>query len=140
MDPEKDASVKAELKEARRILMRAYIASGNASGMDWFVATERTEDDARVVGVMNGRGDMVMGDCMSDVNNEVTTADAQLIALFDPRFARMMIDMFQTAMDQTDLLGWADHFVLHATRMARHINEKWNGGVKDAGTQAARQG
>ena len=127
-----------EIQTARKILTRLYTVSGNDSGMDWQLAVEESEDDRRVVGVMNERGDMVMGDCMSNVNNEVTVADAQLIALMDPRFVRMVIDLFNSALEEIDRYGAFEHLVIHARRMAQKIVKQWEGGVNNEQPEAAR--
>lgn len=128
---EEAEAAKADIKAARKILMRLYTVSGNESGMDWQLAVEEAEDDRRVVGVMNERGDMVMGDCMSDPNNEVTVADAQLIALMDPRFVRMVIELFNLALDEIDHFSAFERVVLHARRMAQKIVKQWEGGVRN---------
>lgn len=124
-------AARSEIRAARKILMRLYTVSGNNSGMDWQLAVEETEDDRRVVGVMNERGNMVMGDCMSDPNNEVTVADAQLIALMDPRFVRMVIDLFNSALEEIDRFSAFEHFVIHARAMAQKIVKQWEEGVKN---------
>jgi len=124
-------AARSDIRAARKILMRLYTVSGNNSGMDWQLAVEKAEDDRRVVGVMSERGDMVMGDCMSDPNNEVTVADAQLIALMDPRFARMVIDLFNSALEEIDRYGAFEHLVIHARRMAQKIVKQWEGGVSN---------
>lgn len=124
-------ATRSDIKAARKILMRLYTVSGNNSGMDWQLAIERAEDDRRVVGVMNERGDMVMGDCMSDSNNEVAVADAQLIALMDPRFVRMVIDLFDLALEEINRYGAFEHLVIHARRMAQKIVKQWEEGVKN---------
>lgn len=124
-------ATRSDIKAARKILMRLYTVSGNNSGMDWQLAIERAEDDRRVVGVMNERGDMVMGDCMSDSNNEVTVVDAQLIALMDPRFVRMVIDLFDLALGEIDRYSAFEHLVIHARRMAQKIVKQWEEGVKN---------
>jgi hypothetical protein len=129
LDAAEVEAARNEIRAARKILMRLYTVSGNDSGMDWQLAVEEAEDDRRVVGVMNERGDMVMGDCMSDPNNEVTLADAQLIALMDPRFVRMVIDLFNAALEEIDRYGAFEHFVIHARRMAQKIVKQWEGGV-----------
>jgi hypothetical protein len=124
-------AARSEIRAARKILMRLYTVSGNNSGMDWQLAVEETEDDRRVVGVMNERGDMVMGDCMSDPSNEVAVADAQLIALMDPRFVRMVIDLFDLALGEIDRYSAFEHLVIHARRMARKVVKQWEEGVKN---------
>jgi hypothetical protein len=129
LDAAEVEAARNEIRAARKILMRLYTVSGNDSGMDWQLAVEEAEDDRRVVGVMNERGDMVMGDCMSDPNNEVTLADAQLIALLDPRFVRMVIDLFNAALEEIDRYGAFEHLVIHARRMAQKIVKQWEGGV-----------
>lgn len=129
LDAAEVEAARNEIRAARKILMRLYTVSGNDSGMDWQLAVEEAEDDRRVVGVMNERGDMVMGDCMSDPNNEVTLADAQLIALMDPRFVRMVIDLFNAALEEIDRYGAFEHLVIHARRMAQKIVKQWEGGV-----------
>jgi hypothetical protein len=129
LDAAEVEAARNEIRAARKILMRLYTVSGNDSGMDWQLAVEEAEDDRRAVGVMNERGDMVMGDCMSDPNNEVTLADAQLIALMDPRFVRMVIDLFNAALEEIDRYGAFEHLVIHARRMAQKIVKQWEGGV-----------
>jgi hypothetical protein len=129
LDAAEVEAARNEIRAARKILMRLYTVSGNDSGMDWQLAVEEAEDDRRVVGVMNERGDMVMGDCMSDPNNEVTLADAQLIALMDPRFVRMVIDLFNAALEEIDRYGAFEYLVIHARRMAQKIVKQWEGGV-----------
>lgn len=124
-------AIRSDIKAARKILMRLYTVSGNNSGMDWQLAIEEAEDDRRVVGVMNERGDMVMGDCMSDPSNEVAVADAQLIALMDPRFVRMVIDLFDLALEEINRYGAFEHLVIHARRMAQKIVKQWEEGVKN---------
>lgn len=127
----------ADLRGGISVLMHAYGGSGSSSGMDWFVVVEHLEDDTRVVGVENTRGDMVMGDCMSDVNNEVTEADAKHIALMDPRFTQMTIDMFRLAIGELELLGPCSPVVDHAVDMARHLKKRWDGGMENGAAQAA---
>ncbi|WGV35743.1 hypothetical protein SEA_FRANKENWEENIE_50 [Streptomyces phage Frankenweenie] len=129
LDAAEVEAARNEIRAARKILMRLYTVSGNDSGMDWQLAVEEAEDDRRVVGVMNERGDMVMGDCMSDPNNEVTLTDAQLIALMDPRFVRMVIDLFNAALEEIDRYGAFEYLVIHARRMAQKIVKQWEGGV-----------
>lgn len=124
-------AIRSDIKAARKILMRLYTVSGSNSGMDWQLAIEEAEDDRRVVGVMNERGDMVMGDCMSDPSNEVAVADAQLIALMDPRFVRMVIDLFDLALEEINRYGAFEHLVIHARRMAQKIVKQWEEGVKN---------
>lgn len=124
-------AARSDIKAARKILMRLYTVSGNNSGMDWQLAIEEAEDDRRVVGVMNEHGDMVMGDCMSDPNNEVAVADAQLIALMDPRFVRMVIDLFDLALEEIGRYGAFEYLVIHARRMAQKIVKQWEEGVKN---------
>lgn len=131
LDATDTETARNEIRAARKILMRLYTVSGNDSGMDWRLAVEETEDDRHVVGVMNERGDMVMGDCMSNPNNEVTVADAQLIALMDPRFVRMIIDLFNSALEEIDRYGAFEHLVIHARRMAQKIVKQWEGGVNN---------
>lgn len=133
-------AARADIRAARKILMRLYTASGNSSGMDWQLAVEEAEDDRNVVGVMNERGDMVMGECMADSNNEVMVADAQLIALMDPRFVRMVIDLFNSALEEVDRYGAFEHLVIHARRMAQKIVKQWEGGVNNEPAKAAEQG
>jgi len=140
LGPEETEAARADIKAARKILMRLYTVSGNVSGMDWQLAVEEAEDDRRVVGVMNERGDMVMGDCMSDPNNEVTVTDAQLIALMDPRFARMVIDLFNAALEEIDRFGAFEYLAIHARRMAQKIVKQWEGGVNNEPSQATRSG
>lgn len=133
-------AARTEIRAARKILMKVYTASGNSSGMDWQLAIEEAEDDRHVMGVMNERGDMVMGECMADSNNEVMVADAQLIALMDPRFVRMVIDLFNSALEEIDRYGALEHFVIHARRMAQKIVKQWEGGVNNEPAKAAEQG
>lgn len=135
---EEREKAKAALKEGVRVLMRAYTASGNSSGMDWFVAFDRSDGDTRVAGVENKNGDTVIGDCMSDVNNEVSEPDARHVALMDPRFTRMVLDMFRVAIEDIDLVGPGSPVIEQAVRMAEHLAKRWNGGMENEQPQAAR--
>lgn len=130
MDDGKEAA-KATLKEGVRVLMRAYTASGNVSGMDWSVAREHSEGDMHVVGVEGEDGSLIAGD-------EVASAIAKHVALMDPRFMRMVLDMFRLASEEIDFLGPRSPVVDHAIRMADHLGRKWNEEVGNGQSQAAR--
>jgi hypothetical protein len=112
--------VREEIRLASRRLSDAIYQT---SGRGWRLAIETTgdEQERRVVGVESSGGTMVMGDCMSDVNNEVTTGDARFIALVDPSVAFYFSDLLEKGADlATDSpLFPAVHTV------ALEINRKW---------------
>lgn len=118
-------SAKLALREGVRVIMRAHTGSANSSRTEWFVAGEVLEEDTRIVGVVDDQGSMVMGDCMSDVNNEVTEAHARHVALMDPRFMWMILELFRRAIEEIDLIGLHSPVVQDAVAMARHLGKKW---------------
>ena len=130
MDDRREVA-RATLREGVRVLMRAYTGSGNASGMDWTVAREHLEGDMQVVGVEGEDGSLVVG-------GEVASANAKHVALMDPRFMRMVLDMFRLASEEIDFLGPRSPVVDHAIGMAGHLSRKWNEGMCSGQPQTAR--
>ena len=113
--------VREEIRLASRRLSDAIYQT---SGRGWRLAIETVgdEQERRVVGVESSSGTMVMGDCMSDVNNEVTTGDARFIALVDPSTAFYFSALLEKG---ADLATDSPLFpVVHT--VALEINKKWD--------------
>lgn len=123
-----DAALKVVREEIRLASRRLGTAIQQASGRGWRPAVETVgvEREHRVVGVESSDGTMVMGDCMSDVNNEVTTGDVRFVSLMDPGMAFYFSDLLDKGADLT-----VDSPLFPAIHLAAMtINEKWEAAEK----------
>lgn len=123
--------VRSEIWVVCKIFMWLYIVFGNNFGMDWQFVVEEIEDDWCVVGVMNECGNMVMGDCMLDLNNEVMVVDVQFIVFMDLCFVWMVIDLFNLVLEEIDWFSVFEYFVIYVRVMVQKIVKQWEEGVKN---------
>lgn len=114
------SQIKDEMELANRRILSTLMRTDGGS---WRLAIETLgdEQERRVVGIEDSTGTMVMGDCMSDVNNEVTVADARFVAMFDP----VILSAFRELFDLARREDVGSPFFLPAYRLAEKINKKW---------------
>lgn len=115
------SQIKDEMELANRRILSTLMRTAGAGGWRLAVETVGDEQERRIVGVEDNTGTMVMGDCMSDVNNEVTVADARFVAMFDPAILLAFRELFDLA--RREDVG--SPFFLPAYRLAEKINKKW---------------
>lgn len=110
-------------KEMLLARKRILLGVGMAEGRDWRLAIEKVgdEQERHVVGVEDSRGSMVMGDCMSDPNNEVTVGDARFIAMFDP----IVMMWFAHLLGHSAELNEESNAFSAAYEISRQVNAKW---------------
>lgn len=113
-------SVREEIRLAGR---RIHQVIQWTSSRNWELAIETVgdEQERRVVGVQSYGGDMVMGDCMSNVNNEVTVGDARFVTLMGPGTAFYFSALLEKG---ADLAIDSPLFPIVHTA-ALEINRKW---------------
>jgi len=102
-----------------------------ASGTDWTLALTDggPEDGPGITGVMNEKQDLVMGDCMADVNNEVSDVDARYVAMMDPGFGALVVGLLLGAAEDAAFQWEVPRTFLH---LARRINDKYPPEGQDA--------
>jgi hypothetical protein len=125
------SALKAIREEVELANQRLAATVRMASGKHWRLAVELTgdEQEPRVVGVEDSSGVMVMGDCMSDVNNEVTVGDARFVAMMDAS----MVDGFRMLMNFSASLEVDSPLISMAYSVAVMINKKWDEAERDLG-------
>jgi hypothetical protein len=111
-------------REIHLACARLSAAIGATSGDGWRLAIELAgdEQEPRVVGVEDSSGTMVMGDCMSDVNNEVAVGDARFIAMLEGAVANGLRDILKLSRD----LKEDSPIFLTAYLTACALNTKWD--------------
>ena len=116
-------SLNAVREEIRVSGRRISDAIHQTSSRSWELAIETVgdEQERRVVGVQSFGGTMVMGDCMSDVNNEVTVGDARFVTLMGPGTAFYFSALLEKG---ADLAIDSPLFPIVHT-VALEINRKW---------------
>jgi hypothetical protein len=118
------AGVEATRENIRLAASRLSDLIYQTSSRSWRLAIERVgdEQERRIVGVESPNGTMVMGDCMSDVNNEVAIGDAEYITVLDPDVAFYLCAVLEGAADSAPN---GSPLLANASAAAFEINRKW---------------
>lgn len=117
------AGIEATRENIRLASSRLSDLIYQTSSRSWRLAVEQVgdEQERRIVGVESTGGTMVMGDCMSDVNNEVAIGDAEYIAVLDPDVAFYLCALLDGAADAPK----GSPIFATAASVAFEINRKW---------------